>query len=107
MEIKVTKEQPVYIYDGYYCTSCSGRECDNRIILYMKDILNAPIGKQWITEDVDQCPNATSHWTVTVTKIFENELGVALVEHNNQYKHVDSSDTLIWIEKSYKTERGV
>ena len=86
MKTNLIKETPVYNYEG--CCPEFGQE----IRLFADDIKNASIGDSWSCDDQDCYPNRTQVWTVSVTVIYKDEYGVALIER------IDNEPQLMWVE---------
>lgn len=86
MKTNVKVEQPIYtVYTTYD---------ENSLFLYVKDLKRANVGKKWIVEDQDCYPNASQFWDVTVTVVYKNDKGVALLKQTN-----NADDTeLTWVE---------
>ena len=86
MKTNLIKETPVYHYEG--CCPEFGQS----ICLYADDLKCANIGDTWSCEDQDKYPNRSREWEVSVTIIYKNEYGVALLEQN------DNEPELLWVE---------
>ena len=86
MKTNLIKETPVYHYEG--CCPEFGQS----ICLYADDLKIASIGDTWSCEDQDKYPNRSNEWEVSVTVIYKDEYGVALLERN------DNEPRLLWVE---------
>ena len=86
MKTNLIKEEPVYHYEG--CCPEFGQS----ICLYADDLKIASIGDTWSCEDQDKYPNRSREWEVSVTVIYKDEYGVALLEPN------DNEPRLLWVE---------
>ena len=86
MKTNLIKETPVYHYEG--CCPEFGQS----ICLYADDLKIASIGDTWSCEDQDKYPNRSREWEVSVTVIYKDEYGVALLERN------DNEPELFWVE---------
>ena len=86
MKTNLIKETPVYHYEG----CCP--EFGQGIRLFADDIKNASIGDSWSCDDQDYYPNRTQVWTVSVTVIYKDEYGAALIER------IDNEPQLLWVE---------
>lgn len=86
MKTNLIKETPVYHYEG--CCPEYGQE----IKLYANDLKCANVGDEWGCSDQDRFPNRSREWEVSVTVIYKDEYGVALLERN------DDEPAIIWVE---------
>ena len=86
MKTNLIKETPVYHYEG--CCPEFGQS----ICLYADDLKIASIGDTWSCEDQDKYPNRSREWEVSVTVIYKDKYGVALLERN------DDEPELFWVE---------
>ena len=86
MKTNLIKETPVYHYEG--CCPEFGQS----ICLYADDLKIASIGDTCSCEDQDKYPNRSREWEVSVTVIYKDEYGVALLERN------DNEPRLLWVE---------
>lgn len=86
MKTNLIKETPVYHYEG--CCPEYGQE----IKLYVNDLKCANVGDEWNCSDQDRFPNRSREWEVSVTVIYKDEYGVALLERN------DDEPAIIWVE---------
>lgn len=88
MKCEVLRENPIYYYGG----CCP--EFGQKIALYSKDLHNAEIGDSWSCEDQNCYPNRTNEWTVTVTVVYKNEDGLALV---TTFSNGENSE-IVWVD---------
>ena len=86
MKTNLIKETPVYHYEG----CCP--EFGQGICLYADDLKCANIGNTWSCEDQDKYPNRSREWEVSVTVIYKDERGIALLER------IDDEPELFWVE---------
>ena len=86
MKTNLIKETPVYHYEG--CCPEFGQS----ICLYADDLKIASIGDTWSCEDQDKYPNRSREWEVSVTVIYKDERGIALLER------IDDEPELFWVE---------
>ena len=86
MKTNLIKETPVYHYEG--CCAEFGQS----ICLYADDLKCANIGDTWSCEDQDKYPNRSREWEVSVTVIYKDERGIALLER------IDDEPELFWVE---------
>ena len=86
MKTNLIKETPVYHYEG--CCPEFGQS----ICLYADDLKIASIGDTWSCEDQDKYPNRSREWEVSVTVIYKDERGIALLER------IDDEPQLLWVE---------
>lgn len=96
MNTNVVHETPVYSYETCWAYDYPGDE-SGIIELYADEVKNAPIGKVWSVSDVDKFPNANYEFEVSVKKVYQDENGVLLIEHVDDYRDSRTAEA-IWVE---------
>jgi hypothetical protein len=68
---------------------------DDAVTVTWTELKKAEIGKVWTIEDQDKAVNRTRTWTVSWTKVYEDETG-CLIKYYDEYNEDYPEIKLIW-----------